>query len=309
MDKSKQKTSTAQQQPEDQYADRKKLTFEQAEGAEPLPTQLKLKELSPLLRSAIWAAIYRDMADTQYRGALSDFWEGFTHDWHVYRAHRPADEYSPSFEFWTQEFKTIVFAHTYTDLLGLLQRILRTDHPQFNYRCPQELRRSISSALEIGRAAYRVVDGDTIVPMGSITEVDTLGRAFADLAASEFHGARKHLRSAAEQLNAAHNADSIRESIHAVESIISVLEPKGDFAKALAKLDGKVKIHGAMKSGFTSLYGFTSNEEGIRHPLLDKDAAQVDETDALFMIGACSAFVSYLINKARTAGLLSNRAT
>jgi hypothetical protein len=28
------------------YADRKKLTFEQAEGAAPLPSQLKLKEIS-----------------------------------------------------------------------------------------------------------------------------------------------------------------------------------------------------------------------------------------------------------------------
>jgi hypothetical protein len=37
---------------------------------------------------------------------------------------------------------------------------------------------------------------------------------------------------------------------------------------------------------------------------LDKDAADVDEADAMFMIGACSAFVSYLINKARLVGLL-----
>jgi hypothetical protein len=65
---------------------------------------------------------------------------------------------------------------------------------------------------------------------------------------------------------------------------------------------------GARDGGFGSLYGFTSDEDGIRHPLLDSVAAQVDETDALFMIGACAAFVSYLINKASTAGLLtSNR--
>ena len=28
---------------------------------------------------------------------------------------------------------------------------------------------------------------------------------------------------------------------------------------------------------------------------------EVDETDAIFMVGACAAFVSYLINKSRTA--------
>jgi hypothetical protein len=40
--------------------------------------------------------------------------------------------------------------------------------------------------------------------------------------------------------------------------------------------------------------------------LLEAGAPAVDETDALFMIGACAAFVSYMINKVRTAGLISN---
>jgi threonine/homoserine efflux transporter RhtA len=41
-----------------------------------------------------------------------------------------------------------------------------------------------------------------------------------------------------------------------------------------------------------------------RRVLLDLAAAKVDETDALFTIGACAAFVSYLINRSRAAGLL-----
>ncbi len=63
-------------------------------------------------------------------------------------------------------------------------------------------------------------------------------------------------------------------------------------------------IHGALKSGIKSIYGYTSNEQGIRHPLLEKDAPNVDESDALFMLSACAAFVSYLVGKARSAGLL-----
>jgi hypothetical protein len=65
-----------------------------------------------------------------------------------------------------------------------------------------------------------------------------------------------------------------------------------------------VRIHPALGKGFGSLYGFTSDEKGIRHALLDKPGAEVDETDALYMVGSCAAFVSYLINKARQAGLL-----
>jgi hypothetical protein len=59
-----------------------------------------------------------------------------------------------------------------------------------------------------------------------------------------------------------------------------------------------------MKNGFISLYAYTSDEKSIRHALLDDSTAKVDEADALFMFGACAAFVSYLINKARSNGLL-----
>jgi hypothetical protein len=164
-------------------------------------------------------------------------------------------------------------------------------------------------ALSFTHAAYRLVDRTTIVPVGSDAELATLKRAFADVGTTEFQGARAHLRKAAEELTAGRYADSVRESIHAVESVVIVLEPSGDFSKALAKLESKVKIHGALKRGFSSIYGFTSDQEGIRHALLEAGAPAVDETDALFMIGACAAFVSYLINKSRNAGLLASKRT
>jgi len=44
--------------------------------------------------------------------------------------------------------------------------------------------------------------------------------------------------------------------------------------------------------------------EGHPARFLDEPVSQVDETDALYMLGSCAAFVSYLINKARQAGLL-----
>jgi hypothetical protein len=158
----------------DEFADRKRLTFEQAEGAEPLPTQLELKELSPLLRSAIWAVIYEDMRASTFEGGLSDFWEIVAYDWHVYLKHRPVDEYIPSFSIWSEEFKRIFLIGSYTDVFGLLQRILRQDSPQIALRCSPELRKRISLALQIGHAAYRVLDGDTIVPLGSTVELETL---------------------------------------------------------------------------------------------------------------------------------------
>jgi hypothetical protein len=59
-----------------------------------------------------------------------------------------------------------------------------------------------------------------------------------------------------------------------------------------------------MKKAFMALYAYSSDEHGIRHPLLFADVPTLREADALFMIGSCSAFVSYLINTARAAWLI-----
>ena len=136
-------------------------------------------------------------------------------------------------------------------------------------------------------------------------EAATIGKAFADLKASGIMGSREHLKSASAELSAGNFADSIRESVHAVESIVRVLEPSDDLGKALAKLEAKAKMHGTPVSGFKSICGFSSDEQGIRHALLDKGAPAVDGVDAIFMLGACSAFVSCLINKSRAVGLLT----
>lgn len=41
---------------------------------------------------------------------------------------------------------------------------------------------------------------------------------------------------------------------------------KSTLGEALNKLEKNwVKIHGAMKSAYSSLYGYTSNKSGIRH--------------------------------------------
>ena len=51
------------------------------------------------------------------------------------------------------------------------------------------------------------------------------------------------------------------------------------------------------KRAIISLYGYTSDEKGIRHALLNDDEARVDRDDAVFMLGACAAFASYLWRK------------
>lgn len=151
------------------------------------------------------------------------------------------------------------------------------------------------------------MDGDTIVPFATPEEGAAVAQALQALGETDMKGAKAHLKAAATACSEGKFADSVRESIHAVESVARMLAPgsKG-LGVALAKLEKSQSIHGALRSGFGQLYGYTSEEGGIRHPMLEKDAPQVDETDALFMLGACASFVTYLTNRARQSNLLDS---
>jgi hypothetical protein len=287
------------------YEGRKRLTFEQAEGAEPLPSQLKLKELSPELRARLWAIFYQELSDarepleSETDARLDGSVVDLLYNWHVTRCFRAADEFSPRCNYWVAELKSLFLEGDYLEIFGFVQWVLRCEDK------PYEFEVEVSNVLRTCRAAYALFENDTIIPIGSDAERETLARAFADVAATEFRGARAHLREAGSELTAGNYGPSIRESIHAVEAVARVLETgAGTLGPALSKLEKSARIHPALGKGFRNLYGFASDEKGIRHALLDEPVAQVDETDALYMLGSCAAFVSYLINKARQAGLL-----
>ena len=88
--------------------------------------------------------------------------------------------------------------------------------------------------------------------------------------------------------------NSVKESVSAVESACRHLTemPSATLGEALKKLDQMDPLHGALKDGILKLYGWTSDEGGIRHSLVESD--NVKHADAQFMLVACSAFVNYL---------------
>ncbi len=122
-------------------------------------------------------------------------------------------------------------------------------------------------------------------------------------------GAHEHIQTALTLFGKRPDPDyrnSIKESISAVKSIAGVLgkEDSKGLAGALTALCKRTPIHGALKAAFVQLYGYTSNEDGVRHAILDEPQIGFDE--AKFMLVSCSAFVNYLISKAQSGGLMDN---
>jgi hypothetical protein len=92
--------------------------------------------------------------------------------------------------------------------------------------------------------------------------------------------------------------NSVKESISAVEATVQIItgDPKAELGKALSMVASKAPLHGAFASALKSLYGYTSDAEGIRHALSDEPS--LDAADARFMLASCAAFVMYLRQKA-----------
>ena len=287
---------------DDEITRRKVLTFAQAEGLSPLPTQLSRTEVTPELRAILWRFVHDEMSRSPSSGGfgiyLGSTWSKILRNVHVQHYHRFTDDFSTDLGEAKKSVRAVFETGDYSEIYGWLQFVCR-------HQPPPGFARQLESRLKQCRSPYRVIAEDTLCPIGSDLEAVIVGQALNDLTRSSLAGGREHLRAAIGHLSDGDFAGSVRESIHSVESVVRVLETSGDFNKALSKLEQKTNIHGAMKKGFVALYGFSSDEQGIRHPLLEKEAPAVDESDALFMIGACSAFVSYLVNKSRAAGILT----
>lgn len=276
--------------------DRHNLTFAQAEGAEPLPSQLKPKELSAELLARLWDVVHRSLFQ---HGSPGEPWQSiFKREW-IGRRHKFIDEFPHNYGMLFADIKRIFSSNDYIEIFDWIQWIIR------DRQVPPSFVRGIETALIECRAGYRLVDNRSLMPIADEMDAAIVEGAFLAIEQSGAEGARSHLHNAIGALSDGNWADSIRESILAVEAVSRKLSPKeSTLSAALLKLEKNKSIHTAMKNGFNTLYGWTNDEKGIRHSLIDSPTANVDEVDAMFMLGTCSAAVSYLVQRGRGAGLL-----
>jgi hypothetical protein len=153
----------------------------------------------------------------------------------------------------------------------------------------------INTVLEREKSAYRFVNGQ-ITQITSTTEIAEIEEAINgnDI----YKSVNIHLNTALGLLADRQNPDyrnSIKESISAVESMckIFVNNDKATLGDTLSDLEKKCVLHPALKKAFSSLYGYTSDDGGIRHALTQGDRV-IDFHEAKFMLVTCSSFINYL---------------
>jgi len=147
----------------------------------------------------------------------------------------------------------------------------------------------LETLLERYGSAYRLIEGRFV----EITTEEQVQAVNAALTAAE-PPVRAHLIRAMDLIGSIEQPDyrnSIKESISAVEACCRAIAGKksATLADALKRIEG---VHPVLSEAFKKLYGYTSDESGIRHALSQDD--RVTHADAMFMLVACSAFISYL---------------
>lgn len=301
------------------------LTFSQREGYTSLPEPLQLEELSQPLRIALWDDLSKFIGQfasgSTARGGIhiAEPLTGCLKTVIAALRSRPIDSISLSSELYSEprdlvlkgDFN-VVFDFIERFLKEIVHRIHRGHIPIDFYgdmdTCDSyQLVIRLQETMDRHAAAYHLTSDDwptppyRFEPHTSQRAAELTRVARLSIEGTGLQGVEQHLNQAAQYISGSQWPDATREGIHAVESVVREITGEASLSAGLKILASRgMQIHPALQAAFTKLYGYASDESGIRHALDAKqEAASVGRAEALFMYTACTAFVDYLLQKGK----------
>ncbi len=272
------------------------MRFSDRLGITTAASVLQTEGISDPLRNAVWNVLYSHfLGKTQF---LQIYWEDGWQDpkvkafgaaWWEHFLRLTVDTV-PHYDLIAPKLRSAYFASPWYEAYNLAEFILQY------HGSPQAAIADLNKVLSKEMAGYRYIGGQ-FVPVTAAEEVESVDES---LNAMPYAGARSHIQAAVALLANKQNPDyrnSIKESISAIESIAREItgNPKATLGAALNSLEKKGAMHPALKQALSSLYGYTSDEGGIRHAMLE--VSSLDAADAKFMLVVCSAFANYMKEK------------
>lgn len=269
------------------------MKFSQRIGKTPIKTNLDKEELSVDLRNLLWSVILTDVINQKKYGELEmKFYRSIWMDFFKW----PVDEIPINYMFGIdydvadRQIKEWFLEAKWFNALDFVEFIVSFDKNKYA--------ENFNRVLKAEMSAYRFVNG-SLVEINSQEEIIEIENAIKNT--DPFISVKTHLTRAIELYSDKKNPDyrnSIKESISSVESLskIIVKDDKTTLGQALKIIEKTYNIPTSLKSAFSTLYGYTSDEGGIRHSLLENNV-KVEIEEARFMLIVCSAFINYLICK------------
>ena len=254
--------------------------FSERVGAVSTRRAFQIDDMDKALRNSLWNEIF----DFYTSDEISSPWRrvASTVAKHVHKVPVDSVGATPAQAFgW---FRSAFFQGTWYQTYEIIEHLYVTESerassifqifPEIKQDRVALLKSRLNSVLERELSGYRLID-NILTPITSSVEVSAIENAISDLEVDGQTGARQHLCTALELLGMKPTPDyrnSIKESISSIEAIVNrIAGTSGNgVANALDRISEKYPIHGALKSSLKSLYGYTSDERGIRHSLLEE---------------------------------------
>lgn len=266
------------------------MKFSERKGLKPVKNVIQVESVDDDLKNSIWnlfdEMIFSKRGFACEYGEIYEFSRAFWSDY----LKEPADTRPGYAHSILKEIRDYYFGAEWFEVYDFVEFVICYYHKL------EELGSKLNLVLEQNLAGYRLING-YIVELTSKIEIAEVEEALKD---DNYSAVSKHLTCALDLLSNRTNPDcrnSIKESISAVESIARIVtkNPKATLGDALKILEKNHSLHAAFKDGFSKLYGYTSDEDGIRHAMLEEP--NLTNADAIFFLVSCSAFVNYLKSK------------
>ena len=280
------------------------MGFSKRQGLEPDAKPLQMTDIDSELRSSLWNCVQVAYWDNHQRSTASrsvrrsNLGTLFTALWTSFFK-RPLDTMPSNFVDAKRVLRDYFFECPWNRVYDFIEFAAARGPEKYS----QTFRNICNVMLGRENSAFRFVGG-RVTQMTDETEIGAIEEALATTAGVS--GVRQHLVQALKLMADRDSPDyrnSMKESISAVEAMCRLLtgDQNASLGDALALLERGGTIHGALKSAYGSLYGYTSDADGIRHALLRE--TELTLVDAKFMLVACAGFVNYLLGKAGEKGL------
>ena len=272
------------------------MLFSQRKGIKPGKSVIQIESMNDDLRNCLWNALtlcyWNNVKDNSIayfplmKRLIGKLW--------LNHFKLPLDDLSPSWNDTCENIKNKFYCYKWYEVYDFIEFVVE------NYpyeRANQEFINYCNSFLERELSAYRFVGGK-ITQITSQEEISTIEEALN--VPNPYKTVNIHIKTALTLFSDKKSPDyrnSIKESISAVELICKLITKKKNptLSQALNILKKEIRLHSALEKAFDSLYGYASDEEGIRHSLLKE--TELYSEDAKFMLISCSAFVNYLVSK------------
>lgn len=277
------------------------MGFSKRMGFQALSKDIQIESVDDELRNGLWNLLKIYLIDSlsrnkTYGSKFSDFENLCIYIWHHY--YKLTIDTIPYDNRQKENYiREIFFKYKWYEVYDFLEFLLDLNFQNFEN---QDFKASINELLIREFSGYRIID-NKFCPITNELEIEEIRETFSHY--TGFEGSNIHLSNSLAKLSDKKNPDyanSIKESISALGSVIRSITGESTFGKGIAKLAANgIEIDEQIKASIEKLYAYTNNKEGgIRHEIVDEYKSP-DFDDAKLMLVICSAFINLIISKSK----------